>query len=61
MNITARLKRIEKSIYNRKPEVVWVNECNCEYYIEKDGKKIVIKNPKTSFPDKLIFIEKNPL
>lgn len=58
MSISTRLKKIEQKISNRKREIIVVHEYNGEYYIEKGGKKIVIKDLDKSFPDKLIIILK---
>lgn len=61
MNLSARLKKIENKMTNGTRETVWINECKGEYYIEKNGEKVVIKNPEVSFPTAQIFIEVDPL
>ena len=40
-------------------ETVVLKEYGGKYFIEKDGKNLEIKNPKDSYPNKMIVIVKH--
>ena len=62
MTISARLKKIEKTVFTKKRDIVWVNEGNDGYYIQKEnGEKVRIENLGESFPGMVVYIERDPL
>ena len=61
MNTTARFRKIEKTLSKNfgQMETVVLKEYGGKYFIEKDGKNLEIKNPKDSYPNKMIVIVKH--
>lgn len=61
MNTTARFRKIEKTLSKNfgQLETIVLKDYNGKYYIEKDGKNEEIKNPRDSYPNKMIVFVKH--
>jgi len=60
MNTAARFRKIERTLSKNygQMETVVLKDYNGKYYIEIDGKNEEIKNPKDTYPNKMIVIVK---